>query len=677
MKRRFKILGVLVILMCGRAFCQITQASATVKTINTAAAVNCLNKATEAFSAEQWNTAVFYADLGIAYDASIADFYYITAVCYAHQDRSVADQLKFVEDACLPDFSWRYYNKNDAALLCASLYARTKRYNEALAILQELDENKADIDYVRLLCYYGLGKKAEARNLVAEALDKWAFDFRFAAAFLYNEKDVPKTNISKVIAKKIITRSYVWENSNPEILVLLAPFESDSSETIRRLKMYREMYARFTGSYTPQDLYVRSYALLLSLQYRLISEKTAVEEFFDMDAMFTTAGTETKIKAKAFFAPHLEQLCRVIVDENLRATIARNIVSYRHCIFTGDEYANPTTIIFYESGRPSRAIIDMNADNQPDITVTCNFGIPTEITSADNTTIRYDEYPQVRQISVDQVTYVMRPATLVYKPVTLQPLNLGLFNIASAYSNLYIITKNETQPELSKKTLVKAAVYVTLPSSLIPEAYDKVLLNKGEALSSQTFVGESVVANAQYKNGIIRRQVCDRDGDGYFETVRAFDKQGNLELVKVDINRDTLYEYTEKHESDGTVQKMWDSNEDGKWEVLYIQKGDYASVQWVHPITHEIVQVEYKDNLPTTISYLGVQKDLVPNADNSFFWVGEEPTPQTLSNEIRDYIIKYFNQSACEIVSYSVSINGFNIFAVKSEGVIFAQIISR
>ena len=128
--------------------------------------------------------------------------------------------------------------------------------------MESFGEQSADIDYVKLLCYYGLSQKTKAHALLSEALDTWAFDFRFAKVFLQKENSSARTRTNTVIAEKIIARSYVWESSNPEVLVLLTPFEKDRTETVRRLKIYREMYAPFTQSYTPDDLYLRAYALL-------------------------------------------------------------------------------------------------------------------------------------------------------------------------------------------------------------------------------------------------------------------------------------------------------------------------------------------------------------------------------------------------------------------------------
>ena len=83
----------------------------------------------------------------------------------------------------------------------------------------------------------------------------------------------------------------------------------------------------------------------------------------------------------------------------------------------------------------------------------------------------------------------------------------------------------------------------------------------------------------------------------------------------------------------------------------------------------------YGMGVPKRIDYLGVKTDVYADAKNNFYWVGSRVDNAELNARIEKEITKYFNQSPVEVVSYSVTINEYNIFAVKSGGVIFAQII--
>jgi len=70
-----------------------------------------------------------------------------------------------------------------------------------------------------------------------------------------------------------------------------------------------------------------------------------------------------------------------------------------------------------------------------------------------------------------------------------------------------------------------------------------------------------------------------------------------------------------------------------------------------------------------------INTEVYADAKNNFYWVGTRVDNHELNERIEKEITKYFNQSPVEVVSYSVTINDYNIFAVKSGGVIFAQII--
>ena len=79
-------------------FCVAVNAQvSSVKTVNRAAAVNCLTKATEEVAAGNWANAVFYANLGLAYDGTIADFPYVLAICSEKHDQAMSGQLAFAE----------------------------------------------------------------------------------------------------------------------------------------------------------------------------------------------------------------------------------------------------------------------------------------------------------------------------------------------------------------------------------------------------------------------------------------------------------------------------------------------------------------------------------------------------------------------------------------------------
>lgn len=659
-------------------FCLICSISAQVydiHTVNTVAAKNCLTKAQDAFSSEQWSTALVYAQLGAAYNANLADFPYLIARCYEKLDYSIASQIIYIETACAEHTTWEFYDSNDGKVFCALLYAHTKRYEEALAIIDTLQFQSSDIDYIRLSCYYGLNQQTQALALLDEALDKWAFDFRFPKLFLQNERYATKTATIQRLAEKIIARSYVWETSNPEVLVLLSPFETDIDETVRRLKVFRQMYAPFTKTYTIEDLFVRSYALLLSLNYGLIGEETAIDEFFNMTALFLSPETQKQTRVKGLFGKHLEELCRLVQDPSMRAQIAQNIVTYNNCIFDDEGDGILNTVIMYDNGRPTKALMDTNQDMQLDITVECNFGIPSHITLHNSMVVEYDEYPKVKNVLIANDLYVMRPQDLIFKPILLQPLMLNLFDLQAAYSNLYIITENNVQQSITQTELLQAAVYVDVLLAQSPLTIERVLLNRGVAISSQTMLGDTIIARTQYTNGRIAKKTLDRDADGYYETEQHFERNGNIAQVMVDINRNKKYEYRETYSNTGVIQKYWDENEDGTWEILYTQTDNTISVQWVHPLTKEIVHVSFNGTQPVSVTYLGMSDTLYPNEKSTFYWVGTRPYPTTQAQNIEQEIEQYFNQTVAEVVSYSVNKNGFTIFAVKSGGVIFAQII--
>ena len=168
------------------------EAPQTSKTVNTAAAVRSLERATGFLGTADWQQASFEARLGSTYDPSIADFSYIEALSLAASSSPRADILERVEHSLSGGLFWRSYTKNDALVFAARLRSQTCDYETSLSFLDKLPKgfSSADADYVRILSYYGLAQIADARRLVSSSLERWPFDPRFPRIFLQRESSL-------------------------------------------------------------------------------------------------------------------------------------------------------------------------------------------------------------------------------------------------------------------------------------------------------------------------------------------------------------------------------------------------------------------------------------------------------------------------------------------------------
>ncbi|PIE98975.1 MAG: hypothetical protein CR988_00710 [Treponema sp.] len=644
--------------------------------VNRVAALNCLEKASVAYEKRQWKTALFQAQLGGVYDATLADFAYIEALCYKELNYPSAEQLERVEFACADGMNWRLYDRNNALLLCATIYANTHRYKEALNIASRLPFVTADIDYIKATSFYGLKKWADARRVISESLDKWSFDARFPKLFLMAEKSKTVGNVNLNLAMKILSRLYIWEEEDPSFFVFSAPFETDEAEIKRRLKIYREMYRPFTKSYNPKDLFVRSYALVLSLKYGIIDEKTAVNEFFNMKSICKDPNTGKSLKVKALYADHLYELTKIIGLYESRTIISEKLAKYSDCIFYDSESDGVlNSIVFFKDGRPKIASFDSNQDGYSDYIIDCNFGIPVQVLSKKNgVKVKYDDYPTVKSVNFENKLYVMRPLDLEWAPIELKTI---FFDISEKkdYSNFFTLMLKPNISSLTTGELLYSASYIESKNPLYTAGADRVYLNKGIPISAETVLDGKIQALANFKNGFIALKNIDRDMDGFFETQEVYSKKGELETISIDLNKNKLYEYTEKYEHDGTVKKTWDSNEDSHWEIRYTEyPNGTAQTEWLHPKTLKPVTVNYASQIPQSVTYMNNTSEIIKEDDLPFFWLAQIPSNSEL---FAKEIMKVFNQTNIPVVSYNVRINGINIFATRSGGFIFADILEN
>lgn len=648
-----------------------------------AAAIRSLKRSTELLADSNWLEASFEAKLGTTYDPGIADFSYIEALSLAAQGAPRVDIIERVGYSLSDGLFWRSYTKNEALVFYAHLLALTCDYSLSLSALGRLkDYSGADADFVRLLDYYGLGRLPDARELVSVCLERWPFDSRFPKTFLSREASRTPNAKSLDIASLILSRLYVWEDDDRELLLLAVPFETDPARRERNIKTYRNMGKLDRDTGTVPTLLPGS--ALAALEYGILDETTVANEIL--------SASETGINIA-----DVRKLATLIVSEPVRATLASALDSFGGIMC---EDANGDGIvdarIRYRLGRPYVAEFDPDQDGYPDYTVDCNLGSPKSITDRSESLISYDTYPDVRAVTthvLDVITrnaglreYTMRPLALKFAPVewVREKLSFGgtdFFTIRLVYE----------PPLLTERLLVANAAYYVeradgdadgLSADGAAATGDartgeqtRVTLESGVPVSSETRVDGKVTGWTSYARGFPSASSFDRDGDGYFETAMKYGKTGLLSSVTVDRNANRTTEYREEYALDGTVTLKWDSDENGVFEITHITTKDgRIEIRWIHPESGKDVSVVLEGGLPRSVSSgartLSVLKD--PFAD--VWWIARIPSD---SRALTDKILSSFNLGPDSVVTVTFYDNKRRVAVVRTGGFLFAELLDE
>jgi hypothetical protein len=674
-----------------------TDGAASKKSTNQAAATRSLERATTLLAAADWDAASFEARLGETYDPSLADFPYIEALALAVKKAPRADILERVEASLADGLFWRTYSRAEARVFAAKLMAETCRYSEALSLLGKAGGlDSADAEYVRAVSFYGLGRKAEARASVSRALDRWPFDARFPRVFLVREKGSPTSSDAARIAQTILSRLYVWQDEDRELLLLAVPFESNPETRVRDIRTFRSMgkndnlaeaavrraaesYGETPAQETSADVgtgntaadskaaqhgsmpggsdastgYIGALSTVYALEYGIIDEATAERELFqsEKDGIPLTA---------------LHGLCSLVGKKDVRASIETRLDGFEG-IITDD--ANSDGIvdswIRYRLGRPVEASFDANQDGYPDYAVACDLGEPAVITVRNPAAVvSYDRYPAVRSVREGEREFTLKPLALSWAPVEWVREDFGFDGNA-----FYTIKTTAKAAPLTDRLLANTSAFY------VEDGKTRVVLEGGVPLSSETREDGRVVSWTSYARGFPSLTKADFDGDGYFETTSSYTAQGALASVEVDRNGNRRAEYREEYASDGTVVKRWDSDENGIFEIVWTKTPDgIERTQWIHPDTGLPVVITVEKGAPREVSYGGSAKPIVRDPTGDIWWIGRLPPN---AREIAKKIGEAFNEPGPPIVSYSVNVDGKRLNAVRTGGLFFAELVDE
>ena len=612
---------------------------------NRKTAVRFLKLAEDCFAASAWDAALAQAKMGLAYDDSVADLYYIEAAVLAKLGHPRAEILPLAERA-LTEGVWTGYNRDGARLLYADLLCDTGSYEKAVSVLDKPSFiYSADAEYVRLKAYYRMRSADtidKARSIVNGARKIYPNDTRFSLLFFRCEyamrgDDVPL--IVQSIADSLIARMGRRNRTDAELEIYACLFASGDAQ--------KRMLQAFAAAGMRHPLYARA-----ALSAGLISQEEAVSYFFNF------ADKTISLRVLSDFAS-------AITEENAKRIFVEHIASYGGVLTVdtgGDLEAN--LIVRYERGRPASISYDKNTDGVDEWSALCDFGAPVSL-SMRNCKIEYGNYPSVLKAEFTEQdsqnhtsSFDFADGALLWSPFSMDVLRE--FKDDFGLDFFVPVVKNDVPLSDSSSLLLAASKY-DVPSTEREGATISFSVLDGKMQTADYYAGGKVYARAVFENGFPKTRSVDNDGDGVFETVEVFgrdtenamhlssgerlrvsknilgspkDEGVYIKAIRIDRDGDASADFIEEYAADGAKTVSWDTDGDGLWDVRYermVQKAGKATVEkasfYLFP-ERRLVVVGSENGVPVKVVSGGAPYDVRKGKRASLYWIGEAGTAE-------------------------------------------------
>ncbi|MGI5172612.1 hypothetical protein H0R92_03290 [Treponema sp. OMZ 840] len=653
----------------------------------TKTALRYIDSAKKLLIREEYEKASSQAALGLVYDDTIADLYYIQALSMSVRGLP-AYMIEPLLTAALQN-RWYDYNRDAARLLLADLYTKTAKPAAAVLLLDEMPVlSGKDALYTRAKALYLLGDVQEARLVVKRAAFQFPEDERFAvlffdcenAAFSNDEANSNNKLVFDELLSLFLSRIRVLQDADPDILLKASAFGFSADEKKRLLRSW--------NAYGKTDPLYAVYAL----QAGLLSEEKA------FDYMFPFLN-------QTIDYTHLRAFVSLITDERLKERL-RNF----YAVFAGticfdtnnDGIADIKTR--YRLGRPFIIEYDKEQDGRLDWVADCDYGIPVKLELCnEKINVWYGEWPSIARIIYEDTkeSYDIRDNTLFGTPV-----NIIKDTVMEKYGGtvLYVPVLQDDLKDFSKEHIFSLSHTIERKSNEYAHGSVRFSLFEGRIQNATYTDRGTPYAYGHFENGILRFRNVDWDKNGSYEVTEIYgfdiekapEYRSPTEAVRLSMNlfgtendAKGLYLYKTLSDTDGDgihelIQEygpglrqsaVWKRRNKGEWDIRWTRYDEkFEEIEYQSPFSGNTVTVRLENGKPVSVNGQPVTKD--PAAP--FFWIGEYP-----GNFYAEMMIQMLNRKGGSGVIVTVSDllwvkekdRFIRIFAVKNGNTCFGEVL--
>jgi len=683
----------------------------------TETAVRCIDIAKNLLANEEYEASFSRAALGLTYDNTVADLYYIQALGMS-QRLFPPYKIEPLLKSALQN-KWYEYNKDAARLLLASLYTKTARAAEALSLLNErpLLSGK-DALYIRANSLYLLGNIGDARKTVRQGALQFPEDPRFALLFFERENRKAWGNGADTLAQSagtadnaetsggntalnggdesdktfaelsslFVSRAYDLQDADPDVLLKASLFAFSEEDGRRLLKAW--------NAYGKTDPRYAVYALKAGL----MSEEKA----FDYVAPFFS-GTSDYALVKSFVS--------LVSGEKTKESVRKLYAAFAGTLrfdTNGDGISDMT--VTYRSGRPSLIEYDANQDGIIDWIADCDYGVPVKVNLVqEDAVLWYGSWPSLSRVIWSGGTYTLNEDRLFASPVNM--IKDPVMEERASLSFYLPVLRGDVRFVLNADDLFALSHTVERKSAEGENTRVRFSLFDGKAQNAVYTDNGTPYAYAFFENGALRFRNVDRDKNGTYELTEIYayaDKNADentgenallyrsaeearelslrlfgvdnaakglyLQKVVSDTDGNGIIEFGEEYGPNGKTTAQWNDNKTGSMIIRYAKNGDSEETEYVHPVSGRHVRLIVQKGVPVSADGIPVVRDEAA----PFFWIGDSP-----GGNYAQKVIKKLNQKGSSDVICTVTNliwlrdkdRFARIFAVKNGDMYFGELL--
>lgn len=669
--------------------------STSINAANRKTAVRCLKISENYLSSFDFENALNQAELGLSYDDSVADLWYIKAAAKSALNSTKAEILPYVVKS-LTEGEWVDYNRDGARILYADLLCDTGKYEESVAIL---DSNpfiySSDAEFIRTKAYYRINTPDsldKARNKVNTARKIYPLDMRFPKIFFKYEYSILSNKTSEesdVLVNKIadyfISKMPEYDNPDAELEIYATLFSKG------------EKQVRMLQAFSAHGMEHPFYAII-SLKLGLMSQQEAWDYFCTF--------ADKSININMF-----SDILSFISDEVTIESVKEHFNAYcGEITFDTNNDCEDDFFVKYTRGRPSYFEWDENNDGIIEWSGNCDFGVPEKISLTEgNLEINYGTYPAIIKVVSRTEKDLQRVLQFNIPDEVLSwtPCKIEVYDAVKNITGLDFFIVNPIKPNVSfdEQSLLRYCSSYEIPSDERSDSTIKFLVSEGLSINADYFSQGKIYAHAEFEDGLPKFRSIDNDNDGLFETIETLgfdpDNDRNLskneqeqvmtnlfglpafgsglyvKMIQIDQNADTIPDFTEEYlEGNGKISS-WDFDGDGIWNLRYKKyprENDFSPLvedsQFYFLPNKNIITVTLWNGEPVKVVDGNEIYPVTKGTSNSFYWLGIEGK---VDDEYQ--VITHIDSSIKEGVPFVVENNQKRIVVVKVGDNIYAQLL--
>ncbi len=664
----------LIVLIVAGAFFNLTAQNNSAASANKNTALRCLKLAESCLVGNDWQNALNQAELGLSYDDSISDLYYIKAAASLNLGGTKAEAMRLISSA-FERSSWAGYTKNGARIFLADLLSDTGFYEESIHTLDYAPFiYSADAEFIRIKNYYRMGTQ-EALNTARQRLNSdrrvYPSDQRFPELFFMfeslfmseAERDGLKYTVPEIvntIADSYIARLPDYSDRNQELELLAASF-ARGEEKLRLIKAI--------------DAKNKDLSSLLAIAALRAGIYTDAEAF---DMFFAAAGDEVYLDL-------LETFVALLSDEEVIERAAETMAAFTGTLYIDDNMdLQYEFVVQYENGRPLYIKYDGNNDGETELYSSCDFGAPVFVYfNSSRLQFFYDVFPRISKVLYSDTNLMFN---FLHDDFVFSPFDFTVDNvIARTGADFYIPFISQEIAIPLPQELIKKASSFSLPITERDNARIVYTLSGGELVFAEFYENNNRYAYSDFTKDASIVRFVDYDNDGSFETVETFseipyaqeglDSEENkrivssvfnfidgrnnyyLRKVQIDANANTFSEFSEEYlEYNGKIT-IWDNDDNGLPDCQYIRypqkEGESLLEETLYFDSNglQILSLTLADEVPVKMNVNGSEVIVYAGDNSGLYWIEQKGSADEEA-AVLEYTSKGFTQGVIDIFDY-------------------------